>query len=51
MRPSESGTEVGVLLFPAVELYDFPGRWQCMSGEIWYTLDSGSVLLTEAEAR
>jgi len=49
--PSESGTEVGVPLFPAVELCDFPGRWQCMSGEIWYTLDSGSVLLTEAEAR
>jgi len=49
--PSESGTEVGALLFPAVELCDFPGRWQCMSGEIWYTLDSGSVLLTEAEAR
>jgi len=43
--PSESGTEVGAPLFPAVEL------WQCMSGEIWYTLDSGSVLLTEAEAR
>jgi len=49
--PSESGTEVGVPLFPAVELCDFPGRWQCMSGEIWYTLDSGSVLLNEAEAR
>ena len=49
--PSESGTEVGVPLFPAVELCDFPGRWQCMSGEIQYTLDSGSVLLTEAEAR
>jgi len=49
--PSESGTEVGAPLFPAVELCDFPGRWQCMSGEIWYTLDSGSVLLTEAEAR
>ena len=49
--PSESGTEVGAPLFPAVELRDFPGRWQCMSGEIWYTLDSGSVLLTEAEAR
>ena len=49
--PSESGTEVGSPLFPAVELCDFPGRCQCMSGEIWYTLDSGSVLLTEAEAR
>jgi len=49
--PSESGTEVGVPLFPAVELCDFAGRWQCMSGEIWYTLDSGSVLLTETEAR
>jgi len=49
--PSESGTEVGAPLFPAVELCDFPGRWQCMSGEIWYTLDSGSVLLTEAEVR
>jgi len=49
--PSESGTEVGSPLFPAVELRDFPSRWQCMSGEIWYTLDSGSVLLTEAEAR
>ena len=49
--PSESGTEVGAPLFPAVELCDFPGRWQCMSGEIWYTIDSGSVLLTEAEAR
>ena len=48
---SESGTEVGAPLFPAVELCDFPGRWQCMSGEIWYTLDSGSVLLTEAESR
>jgi len=33
--PSESGTEVGAPLFPAVELCDFPGRWQCMSGEIW----------------
>jgi hypothetical protein len=32
--PSESVTEVGVPLFPAVELYDFLGRWQCMSGEI-----------------
>jgi hypothetical protein len=49
--PSESGTEVGAPLFPAVELRDFSGRWQCMSGEIWYTLDSGSVLLTETEAR
>jgi len=49
--PSESGTEVGAPLFPAVELCDFPGTWQCMSGEIWNTLDSGSVLLTEAEAR
>ena len=49
--PSESGTEVGALLFPAVELCDFPCRWQCMSGEIWYTLDSGSELLTETEAR
>ena len=49
--PSESGTEVGAPLFAAVELCDFPGRWQCMSGEIWYKLDSGSVLLTEAEAR
>jgi hypothetical protein len=34
---SESGTEVEALLFPAVELCDFSGRWQCMSGEIWYT--------------
>ena len=49
--PSESGTKIGAPLFPAVELCDFPSRWQCMSGEIWYTLDSGSVLLTEAEAR
>ena len=49
--PNESGTEVGAPLFPAVEICDFPGRWQCMSGEIWYKLDSGSVLLTEAEAR
>jgi len=49
--PNESGTEVGPPLFPAVELCDFPGRWQCMSGEIWDKLDSGSVLLTEAEAR
>jgi len=49
--PSESGTEVGAPLFPAVELCDFPGRWQCISGEIWYTLDRGSVLLTEAGAR
>ena len=49
--PSESGTEAGAPLFPAVELCDFLGRWQCMSGEIWYTPDSGSVLLTEAEAR
>jgi len=49
--PSESGTEVGAQLFPAVELCDFSGIWQCMSGEIWYTLDSGSVLLTETEAR
>ena len=49
--PSESGTEVGAPLFPAVELCDISGRWQCMSGEIWYTLDSGSVLLTETEAR
>jgi hypothetical protein len=48
--PSESGTEVWAPLFPAVELCDFSGRWQCMSGEIWYTLDSGSVLVTEAEA-
>ena len=29
--PSESGTEVGTPLFPAVELCDFSGRWQCMS--------------------
>jgi hypothetical protein len=49
--PSESGTEVGAPLFPVVELCDFSGRWQRMSGEIWYTLDSGSVLLTETEAR
>jgi hypothetical protein len=49
--PSESGTEVGAPLFSAVELCDFSGRWQFMSGEIWYILDSGSVLLTEAEAR
>jgi hypothetical protein len=48
--PSESGTEVGTPLFQAVELCDFPGRWQCMSGEIWYTLDSGSVLSSEAQA-
>ena len=47
--PSESGTEVGAPLFLAVELCDFPGRWQCMSVEMWYKLDSGSVLLTEAE--
>jgi len=40
-----------VLLFPAVELRDFPGRCHCMSGEMWYTLDSSSVLLTEAETR
>jgi len=32
--PSESRTEVGAPLFPAVELCDFSGRWQCMSGEI-----------------
>ena len=43
--------QVGAPLFPAVELCDFPGRWQCMSVEIWYTLDSDSVLLTEVEAR
>ena len=43
--PSESGTEVGAPLFPAVELCDFSGRWQCMSGEIWYTLDSGSSVV------
>jgi hypothetical protein len=49
--PSESGTEVGVPLFPAVELWDFSGRWQCMSGEVWYILDSGSVLLIETEVR
>jgi len=49
--PSESGTEVGAPLIPEVELCDFLGRWQCMSGEILYTLDSDSVLLTEAEAR
>jgi hypothetical protein len=49
--PIESGTEFGAPLFPAVELCDFPSRWKCISGEIWYTLDSGSVLLTEAEAR
>jgi hypothetical protein len=49
--PSESGTEVGAPLFPAIEICDFSGRWTCMSGGIWYTLDSGSVLLTEAEAR
>ena len=48
--PSESGTE-GAPLFPAVELCDFSSRWQCMSGEIWYALDGGSVLLTETEAR
>jgi hypothetical protein len=48
---SEGGTEVGAPLFPAVDLCNFPGRWQCMSGEIWYTFDSVSVLLTEAEAR
>jgi len=47
--PSESETEVGAPLL--VELCDFSGRWQCMSGELWYTLDSGSVLLTETEAR
>jgi hypothetical protein len=49
--PSESGTDVEAPLFPAVERCDFSGRWQCMSGEIWYTLDSGRMLLTEAEAR
>ena len=49
--PSESGTEVGAPLFPTVELCDFSGRWECMSGEIWYTLNSSSVLLTETEAR
>jgi hypothetical protein len=49
--PSESEIEVGAPLVPAVELCDFPSRWQCTSGEIWYILDSGSVLLTEAEAR
>jgi len=49
--PSESVTEVGAPLFPAVELCDFSGRWQCISGEIWYTLDRGSVLLIETEAR
>ena len=49
--PSESGTEVGAPLFSAVELCDFSDRWQSMSGEIWYTLDSGSVLLTETEVR
>jgi hypothetical protein len=49
--PSKRGTEFGAPLFPAVKLCDFSDRWQCMSGEIWYTLDSGSVLLTEAEAR
>jgi hypothetical protein len=49
--PSESGTEVGAQLFPAVKLCDFPGRWHSMSAEIWYTLDSGSVLLNKAEAR
>jgi hypothetical protein len=49
--PSESGTEVGAPLFPAIELCHFSGRWQFMSEEIWYKLDSGSVLLTEAEAR
>jgi hypothetical protein len=49
--PSESGTEIGAPLFPAVELCDFSGRWQCTSGEIWYRLDSGSMLLNEAEAR
>jgi hypothetical protein len=32
--PSDSGTEVGAPLFPEVELCDFSGRWQCMSGEI-----------------
>jgi hypothetical protein len=49
--PSESGTEVRAPLFPAVKLCDFSGRWQCMSEEIWYRLESGSVLLTEAETR
>jgi hypothetical protein len=49
--PSESGTEVVAPLFPAVELCDFSGRWQCKSEEIWYILGSGSVLLNEAEAR
>jgi len=48
--PSESGTEVGAPIFPVVELCNFSGRWQCMSGEIWYTLDSSSVLLTETKA-
>jgi len=42
--PSESGTEVGAPIFPAVELCDFSGRWQCMSGEIWYTINSSSVI-------
>ena len=54
--PSENGPEVGAPLFSAVQLCDFSGRWQCISGEIWYTLDSdtldsGSVLLTETEVR
>ena len=49
--PSEIGTEFGAPLFSAVELCDFTGRWQCMSGEIWNTLDRVSVLLTETEAR
>jgi len=48
---SESGTEVAAAFFPAVELCDFSCTWQCMSGEIWYKLDSGSVWLTETEAR
>jgi len=43
--------QVEAPLFPAVELCDFSGRWQCTSREIRYTLDSGSVLLTETEAR
>jgi len=49
--PSEGGTEVGAPLFPVVELCDFSSRWQCMSGEIWYTLESSSVLLTETKVR
>ena len=35
--PSESGTEVGAPLFPAVEICDFPGIWQCVRRNLVYT--------------